>query len=124
MNLKAYISLKFILTLVFLAVGFFLISNISSSYNSLKHRNEKLEEQKKLYESVLKLNPNDVEGKKNLYSLIELSDKHYKPMKLRKKIDFDTSIWIMFISFGLYFYILYLIDKRIDKLKAIENNNN
>ena len=78
MTLKNYIGLKFIWTLILFVLAYFSASFVGNKYDDLKKENEELKEQKKYYEQILKLKPEEIEAKKNLYINIQVTDKYLK----------------------------------------------
>ena len=123
MTLKNYIGLKFIWTLLFFVLVYFSASFVGNKYNDLKKENEELKEQKRYYEQILKLKPEDIEAKKNLYINIQVTDKYLKKIDSEDNPNFSTHILIMLISFGIYFTIYNFLDRKIEKLKIPENKD-
>ena len=123
MTLKNYIGLKFIWTLLFFVLVYFSASFVGNKYNDLKKENEELKEQKRYYEQILKLKPEDIEAKKNLYVNIQVTEKYLKKINSEDNPNFSTYILIMLISFGIYFTIYNFLDRKIKKLKIPENKD-
>ncbi|PZO31474.1 MAG: hypothetical protein DCF13_00170 [Flavobacteriaceae bacterium] len=123
MTLKNYIGLKFIWTLLFFVLAYFSVSFVGNKYDDLKKENKELKEQKRYYEQILKLKPEDIEAKKNLYVNIQVTDKYLKKINSEDNPDFGTYILIMLISFGLYFAFNNFLDRKIEKLKGEENKD-
>jgi hypothetical protein len=124
MTLKNYIGLKFIWTLLFFVLAYFSASFVGNKYDDLKKENEELKEQKKYYEQILKLKPEEIEAKKNLYINIQVTDKYLKKINPEDTPNFSTYLLIMLISFGIYFTIYNFLDRKIEKLKLTDNKNN
>ncbi|WP_396154817.1 hypothetical protein [Flavobacterium macrobrachii] len=124
MTLKNYIGLKFIWTLLFFVLAYFSASFVGNKYDDLKKENEELKEQKKYYEQILKLKPEEIEAKKNLYINIQVTDKYLKKINPEDNPNFSTYLLIMLISFGIYFTIYNFLDRKIEKLKLTDNKNN
>ena len=95
MTLKNYIGLKFIWTILFLVLAYFSTIHVGNKYEELKKENKELQEQKKYYEQILKLKPENIEGKKNLYDYIQVSDHYLKKEKSENSPEFGTYILIM-----------------------------
>jgi hypothetical protein len=117
MTLKNYIGLKFIWTLLFFVLAYFSASFVGNKYDDLKKENEELKEQKKYYEQILKLKPENIEGKKNLYDYIQVSDHYLKEEKSENSPEFGTYILIMLFSYGFYFTVYNFLTQKIQKLK-------
>ena len=124
MTLKNYIGLKFIWTLIFFVLAYFSASFVGNKYDDLKKENEELKEQKKYYEQILKLKPEEIEAKKNLYINIQVTDKYLKKINSEDNPNFSTYLLVMLISFGIYFTIYNFLDRKIEKLKLTDNKNN
>ena len=124
MTLKNYIGLKFIWTLIFFVLAYFSASFVGNKYDDLKKENEELKEQKKYYEQILKLKPEEIEAKKNLYINIQVTDKYLKKINPEDNPNFSTYLLVMLISFGIYFTIYNFLDRKIEKLKLTDNKNN
>ncbi|WP_396191966.1 hypothetical protein [Flavobacterium sp.] len=117
MTLKNYIGLKFIWTILFLVLAYFSTIHVGNKYEELKKENKELQEQKKYYEQILKLKPENIEGKKNLYDYIQVSDHYLKEEKSENSPEFGTYILIMLFSYGFYFTVYNFLTQKIQKLK-------
>lgn len=107
----------------FFVLAYFSTSFVGNKYDDLKKENKELKEQKKYYEQILKLKPEDIEAKKNLYVNIQVTDKYLKKINSEDNPNFSTYILIMLISFGIYFTIYNFLDRKIEKLKIPENKD-
>jgi hypothetical protein len=122
MNLKTYLSIKFIVYVFFLGVIAYLGSTISSENRDLKKKNEILMEQKEYYEKMLKLSEENTQGKKLLYESIKMTDSIWIEKKLSNKIPVSILLNILIMTVVAWVLTLNYLDKRINKLKSEESD--
>lgn len=118
MNLKTYLSIKFILFISFTIIVGFITSSITSESRRLKSENRELIFQKKVYKNIIELPVNDFEGKKKLLEIVKSSD--FQESIKENYFSTSTRLYFLFIVFVLGFYIMNFLNKKIDKLKSEE----
>ncbi len=123
MSLKTLISIKFVLYIIAYSSLTYLFWSVSDSFEALKNENERLLEQKQQYEQILKLNPKDVDDKKELYNVIKVSDSFLKQQSEKNKYSLDKYLWILFISAIIIYNIFYFLNLKIDTLKSEEGES-
>jgi hypothetical protein len=122
MNLKTYLSIKFIVYVFVVITIVFLSSSIANENRDLKNKKEVLLEQKSIYEKILKLSDKDIEAKKNLYEFIKVSDSELKENRRESMFSISRRLDFLLISLAIWFYIINFLNKKIDKLKSEESD--
>ncbi|MFC7773048.1 hypothetical protein [Flavobacterium sp. GCM10027622] len=121
MNLKTLISLKFIATIIIIPSLMFITGNIKSAYRTLERQNEILLEQKKYYELIIKLEPKDAEGRKNLNDILTISNRQLEKEMKELPISFNLSLWILIIALIITANVFGYFNPKIEKLKNQES---
>lgn len=122
MSLKTLISIKFLFTIIAFFTIVILIENVSDSYKNLEVNNKTLLEQKKIYEQILKLENDDIKGRKNLYEFIKINDASLENNSKINGLSIETNIWILIIVFFILSKSFDYLNLKIDKLKDDESD--
>lgn len=122
MSLKTLISIKFLFTIIAFFTIVILIENVSDSYKNLEKNNKTLLEQKKIYEQILKLENDDIKGRKTLYEFIKINDALLENNSKINGLSIETNIWILIIVFFILSKSFDYLNLKIDKLKDDESD--
>lgn len=122
MSLKKYLSIKFIVYILFLLMTVYVTTFISSESRNLKEKNKILLRQKENYERILQLPDENKNGKKLFYDSIKMDDSLLEDKSSSSDISTSVLLNVLIILIGIGLYFLNYLDRKIDKLKREEND--
>lgn len=123
MNLKTLIILKFFVILASISIYFYFSHTFLNHYNGIEERNKILLEQKTVYERILKIKSNDIEGRKNVYEIIKKQDSSLKLTNQIQTLNINDCLNLILMYYIINFMILSYLNKKIDLKKAEETES-
>ena len=120
MSLKTLIIIKFFVYIISISYYIYLTNNLFSYYDDIEKKNIVLLEEKLSYEHILKIDPKNIEDRKNAYEDIKKLDLSLKPNNEIKTLSINECINLMLLYFIITYNIFSYLDKKIEIKKAEE----